>query len=111
MQKAFAQNLEGKETRDLGGQGRYKYIGMTMNKFSAFSEGGLQTEGRQRYIYIHNGDPQEYQTRILTRKMNIIPSAIIEGLYIEGQVAASTMNKRKERGMRALVKLTAQRIS
>ena len=29
--KPVAQDLEGKETRDSWGQGRYNYIGMTMN--------------------------------------------------------------------------------
>ena len=57
----------------------------------------------------HDGEVQEYITRILTTERNILPLTIVEGLYIEKQFTGSSFNERNEIGRGALVRLVAHR--
>ena len=57
----------------------------------------------------HNGEVQKYMTRVLTTERNLLPLAIIEGLYIEQQYPGSSFNDRNEQGRGALVRLIATR--
>ena len=57
----------------------------------------------------HNGEMQQYKTRILTSEKNLLPLAIIESLYIEQQYPGSSFNDRMEGGRGALVRLIATR--
>ena len=58
---------------------------------------------------VHNGAVQTYQTRILASEKNLLPSCIMEGLYIEKQ--NYTMNDKNEFGRGNLVRMTANRIT
>ena len=58
---------------------------------------------------VHNGEVQKYTTRVLTTERNLLPLAVIEGLYIEQQYPGSSFNDRNEQGRGALVRLIATR--
>ena len=45
----------------------------------------------------HNGEPQEYRARILTREKSVIPLSLTEGLYIEGLWLKDSGYSAKER--------------
>ena len=57
----------------------------------------------------NEGEVQQYVTRILATERNLLPLAIIEGLYIEKQYPQSSINCRNEQGRGALVRLIASR--
>ena len=57
----------------------------------------------------HQGEVQEYTTRILATERNLLPLAIIEGLFIERQHPQTSINGRNEAGRGALVRLIASR--
>ena len=59
----------------------------------------------------HEGSPQTYTARILTRERTCFPLALTEGLYIEGQVSGTSLNERNEQGRGALVRIRAERVS
>ena len=57
----------------------------------------------------HNGEVQQYVTRVLTTERNLLPLSVKEGLYIEQQFPGSSFNDRNEQGRGALVRLIATR--
>ena len=59
----------------------------------------------------HNGEPQYYKTRILTREKSIFPLSLTEGFYIEGQVPGTSINERNDSGRGLLVRLSCLRVS
>ena len=108
-----------KETRDPGGQAKYNYIGMTMCSIHSRMKDHLKSQ-RSKSSHNpmwrhdrehHDGEPQQYQARILTRERSIFPLSLTEGLYIEGQYPGTSMNERNERGRGSLVRIRAERIS
>ena len=58
---------------------------------------------------MHDGNFQQYTTRIMSKERNLLPLTIKEGLYIEKQVPNTTLNDRNEFGRGALIRLTAER--
>ena len=53
----------------------------------------------------HQGEPQSYTARILTREQKLLPLNVIESLYIEAQAPNTTMNKKNEHGRGKLVRM------
>ena len=93
------------------------YVGMTRTSVHCRMLGHLQGQ-RSKYtdnplhghdIDAHKGELQKYVTRVLATERNLLPLAIIEGLYIENQHPQSSMNGRNEQGRGALVRLIASR--
>ena len=112
-------SLQTKETRDPGGQARPNYVGMTMSSVHARMKDHLRDQ-RSRMkkspmhrhdLEAHQGVPQSYTTRILTRERTCFPLSITEGLYIEAQAKGSSINERNEQGRGALVRIRAHRVS
>ena len=62
-------------------------------------------------LEIHQGEVQNYTTRILSSERNLLPLSVLEGIYIEKQRMGTTMNERNENGRGGLVRLTATRIT
>ena len=62
-------------------------------------------------VDVHNGEVQNYVTRVLTAERNLLPLVVTESLYIEKQFLGTSMNDRQENGRGGLVRLTAARIS
>ena len=60
---------------------------------------------------MHDGEVQDYMTRVLTAERNHLPLVVTESLYIEKQFLGTSMNDRQENGRGGLVRLTAARIS
>ena len=108
-----------KETRDPGGQAKLNYIGMTMCSIHSRMKDHLKSQ-RSKSSHNpmwrhdnehHDGEPQQYKARILTRERSIFPLSLTEGLYIEGQYPGTSMNERNERGRGSLVRIRAERTS
>ena len=57
----------------------------------------------------HEGEPQKYKTRILSKEQRLLPLSVLEGLYIEAQRSGTSMNEKNERGRGGLVRLVATR--
>ena len=57
----------------------------------------------------HQGQPQEYKTRILGREQRLLPLSVLEGLYIEAQKPGTSLNEKNERGRGGLIRLVATR--
>ena len=57
----------------------------------------------------HQGIPQQYSCRILASEQKQLPLNILEALYIEKQVAGSTLNDKNEYGRGEIIKLRAVR--
>ena len=57
----------------------------------------------------HDGEPQNYTTRIMNSQKNILPLTIMEALFIEKQIRGTSLNERNEYGHGALIRLTAER--
>ena len=57
----------------------------------------------------HQGEPQKYSFRILSREQKLLPLNIIEGLYIESQQPGTSLNERNENGRGGLVRIQATR--
>ena len=112
-------NVQSKETRDPRGQSRYNYVGITMSSIHAQMKDHLKDQRskvQKNPMYghdldAHNGEPQEYRARILTREKSVFPLSLTEGLYIEGQVPGTYINERNESGRGSLVRLSCLRVS
>ena len=111
--------VQNKETRDPGGQTRPNYLGITMSSVHPRMKDHLRD---QRYkmkkspmhrhdVEAHQGIPQTYTTKILTRERSCFPLSLTEGLYIEAQANGSSINERNEQGRGALVRIRAHRVS
>ena len=57
----------------------------------------------------HEGEPQNYITRLVGSEQRILPLTILEALYIEAQVPGTTMNDRNEYGRGQIVRISASR--
>ena len=57
----------------------------------------------------HDGDPQSYTMRILSREKSLLPLSILESLYIEKQVDGTSINKKNEAGRGCFVRMVAIR--
>ena len=57
----------------------------------------------------HDGDPQSYTMRILSREKSLLPLSILESLYIEKQVDGTSINEKNEAGRGCLVRMVAIR--
>ena len=58
---------------------------------------------------VHNGEIQEYTTRVVSKEKSIFPLTMLEGLHIEAQIEGTSLNERNEYGRGKLVRLTATR--
>ena len=105
------------ESRELGGQTRENYIGMTRTSVHCRMQSHLQKQkskttsnplwrhDRDR----HEGEPQRYTTRVIRRKRNLLPLSIMEALFIEKQAAGSSLNDKNEYGRGKLIRIRAKR--
>ena len=57
----------------------------------------------------HDGDPQSYTMRILSREKSLLPLSILVSLYIEKQVEGTSINEKNEAGRGCLVRMVAIR--
>ena len=93
------------------------YVGMTRTSVHCQMLGHLQGQRsrstdnplHRHDVDAHEGVVQKYVTRVLTTERNLLPLAIIEGLYMEKQYPESSINGRNEQGWRALERLIASR--
>ena len=106
-----------KDNRAPGSQGRHNYIGMTYTSLHCrmlAHRKGQRRRTRSNPLHRHDGDhhqgePQSYTARILTREQKLLPLNVIESLYIEAQAPNTTMNKKNEHGRGKLVRMQATR--
>ena len=93
-----------KETRDPGGQSRPNYVGMTMSSVHARMKDHIKDQRSKikkspmyrHDVYVYQGIPQSYTTRILNRERLCFLLALTEGLYIERQKPGAILNNRNE---------------
>ena len=110
-------NHQEKESRRPGCQSRFNYIGMTRTSVHQRMIGhlkGQKSKSTKNPLFrhdrdVHGGEPQTYTTRILQRERNLLPLCIIEGLFIEKQMAGTTLNDKNEFGRGSIVRLSAVR--
>ena len=104
-------------SRGPGGCQAPNYIGMTRTsvhwRMVSYLQ-GQKSKSPSNPLYrhdqdCHNGEVQQYVTRVLTSERNLLPLAIIEGLFIEQQYPGSSLNEKNEQGRGALVRLIASR--
>ena len=108
-----------KVTREPGGQDRVNYVGMTRTSVHARmishlknQKSKLQSSPLWRHDRdSHEGEHQEYETRILTREKTILSLAITEGLYIEAQMPETSLNEKNEKGRGGIIRLTCERVT
>ena len=106
-----------KESRKPGGQARPNYVGMTRTSAHCRMQGhlsGQRAKSKSNPLHRHDveghqGEPQEYTARILASEQKQLPLNILEALYIEKQVAGTTMNDKNEAGRGGIVRLRAVR--
>ena len=106
-----------KESRKPGGQPRPNYVGMTRTSAHCRMQGhlsGQRTKSKSNPLHRHDveghqGIPQQYSCRILASEQKQLPLNILEALYIEKQVAGSTLNDKNEYGRGEIIKLRAVR--
>ena len=104
-------------SRQPGGQKAPNYIGMSMTSAHCRMHDHLAGQRQKKENNplnrhdrdSHQGVPQQYRTRILTRERNLLPLTIIEGLFIERQQSGTSFNDRNEYGRGSLVRFTASR--
>ena len=103
-----------KDSRQPGAQEGHNYIGMTMSSVHSRMKDHLKGQRaksnsnplwRHDHEY-HEGEPQRYKTRILSKEQRLLPLSVLEGLYIEAQRSGTSKN---ERGRGGLVRLVATR--
>ena len=109
---------EGEQTsRQPGGQQGPNYVGMSMTSAHCRMHDHLAGQRQRKENNplnrhdkeSHDGEQQQYNTRILTRERNLLPLTIIEGLYIERQQSGTSFNDRNEYGRGNLIRFTASR--
>ena len=109
---------EGEQTsRQPGGQQGPNYVGMSMTSAHCRMHDHLAGQRQRKENNplnrhdkeSHDGEQQQYNTRILTRERNLLPLNIIEGLYIERQQSGTSLNDRNEYGRGNLIRFTASR--
>ena len=111
------QDEEGAGSRKPGGQKAPNYIGMTMTSSHCRMVDHLIGQKAKRdsnplYHHdrdFHQGEKQEYVTRVIAREQRLLPLTIMEALYIEQQVPGTSINDRNKYGRGNLVKISASR--
>ena len=104
-------------SQDPGQQPRHHYIGMTRSSVHARMLDHLKGQKSKKNSNPlfrhdtdkHDGEPQNYTTRIMNSQKNILPLTIMEALFIEKQIRGTSLNERNEYGHGALIRLTAER--
>ena len=106
-----------KDTREPGNQKGKNYIGMTMTLAHCRMVTHLSDQKSKRNKCplwrhdrdSHEGERQQYKTRILSKDRSVLPLSILEALYIEKQIPGTSLNERNEFGRGSIVRLSAER--